>query len=143
MSGAFSVRVCTWTDAARQLRRVRYDVFVVEQGVPEVLEWDAADAQSMHALAEDAGASAIGCARLLADGHIGRVAVLREWRGRGVGHALMVRLIDAAQRRGDVRAIVNAQVAAIAFYERLGFAVTGDEFEEAGIPHRVMQRALR
>jgi len=143
MSDSFSVRVCAWDDAAPALRRVRYDVFVVEQGVPEVLEWDAADAQSIHALAEDAASTPIGCARLLADGHIGRVAVVREWRGRGVGDSLMERLIGEAQRRGDPLAIVNAQVAAIPFYERHGFAVTGDEFEEAGIAHRVMQRTLQ
>lgn len=138
----FAVRICDWSDAATALRRVRYDVFVVEQGVPEVLEWDAADALSIHALAEDAGGSPIGCARLLPDGHIGRVAVVRQWRGRGVGTSLMLRLIERARKRGDARAIVNAQVAAIPFYERHGFIVTGDEFDEAGIAHRVMQRAL-
>ena len=108
-----------------------------------VLEWDAADRLSIHALAEDAAGASIGCARLLEDGHIGRVAVVREWRGRGVGTALMLRLIEQAQLRGDVRAIVNAQVAAIPFYARHGFVVTGEEFEEAGIAHRVMERVLQ
>ena len=139
----FAVRICDWSQAGSALRRVRYDVFVVEQGVPEVLEWDAADRLSIHALAEDAAGASIGCARLLEDGHIGRVAVVREWRGRGVGTALMLRLIEQAQLRGDVRAIVNAQVAAIPFYARHGFVVTGEEFEEAGIAHRVMERVLQ
>jgi predicted GNAT family N-acyltransferase len=134
----FRVRICGWSDAAAALRRIRYDVFVVEQGVPEVLEWDEADAQSIHALAEDASGAAIGCARLLADGHIGRVAVERAWRGRGVGAALLLRLVEHARARGDARVIVNAQVAALPFYARHGFVATGGVFEEAGIPHRVM-----
>jgi predicted GNAT family N-acyltransferase len=140
---AFAIRVCDWVEAAPALRRIRYDVFVVEQRVPEALEWDDADAHSIHALAEDHSRVPIGCARLLADGHIGRVAVLRAWRGRGVGSALLLRLADEAQRRGDARAIVNAQVAAIPFYARHGFVATGDVFEEAGIPHRVMELSLR
>jgi predicted GNAT family N-acyltransferase len=134
----FRVRICGWSDAAAALRRIRYDVFVVEQGVPEVLEWDEADAQSIHALAEDASGAAIGCARLLADGHIGRVAVERAWRGRGVGAALLLRLVEHARARGDARVIVNAQVAALPFYARHGFVATGGVFEEVGIPHRVM-----
>jgi len=139
----FTVRICRWADAADALRRIRYDVFVVEQRVPEVLEWDEADAESMHALASDAAGVPIGCARLLRDGHIGRVAVARDWRERGVGTALMLHLIDRARARGDAEVIVNAQVAAMPFYERHGFIASGDVFEEAGIAHRVMTRALR
>jgi predicted GNAT family N-acyltransferase len=139
----FTVRICRWADAADALRRIRYDVFVVEQRVPEVLEWDEADAESMHALASDAAGVPIGCARLLRDGHIGRVAVARDWRKRGVGTALMLHLIDKARARGDAQVIVNAQVAAMPFYERHGFIASGDVFEEAGIAHRVMTRALR
>jgi len=139
----FTVRICRWADAADALRRIRYDVFVVEQRVPEVLEWDEADAESMHALASDAAGVPIGCARLLRDGHIGRVAVARDWRERGVGTALMLHLIDKARARGDAQVIVNAQVAAMPFYERHGFIASGHVFEEAGIAHRVMTRALR
>lgn len=137
-----TIRVCGWNDAAAALRRIRYDVFVVEQGVPEVLEWDDADMRSIHALAE-ADNGAIGCARLLPDGHIGRVAVLAAWRRRSVGSALLTRLVDEARRRGDARAIVNAQVDAMAFYARHGFVASGDAFDEAGIAHRVMELALR
>jgi predicted GNAT family N-acyltransferase len=140
---SFAVRTCTWTDAADALRRIRYDVFVIEQRVPEVLEWDAADADSIHALAQDAEGTPIGCARLLTDGHIGRVAVVRQWRSRGVGTALMLHLIDKAATRGDHQAIVNAQVTAMPFYERHGFRASGDVYEEAGIAHRVMTRDLR
>jgi predicted GNAT family N-acyltransferase len=139
---SFAVRLCDWPSAEAALRAVRYDVFVVEQGVPQAIEWDDADRVSIHALAEDAAGCPIGCARLLPDGHIGRVAVLRTHRGRGVGAALLVRLLDAARERGDARAIVNAQVGAMPFYARYGFVARGEVFEEAGIDHRVMERAL-
>ena len=138
----FTVRTCTWSSSFAALRRIRYDVFVVEQGVPEVLEWDDADLVSVHALAE-AEREPIGCARLLFDGHIGRVAVVRSWRHRGVGSALMHTLIGVARDRGDAAVIVNAQVAAMPFYAREGFEATGGIFDEAGIPHRVMTRPLR
>ena len=111
MTQSFLVRTCGWKDAADELRRIRYDVFVIEQRVPEVLEWDAADSHSIHALATDTEGAPIGCARLLADGHIGRVAVVRQWRTLGVGTALMLHLIDKAAARGDRQVIVNAQVA--------------------------------
>jgi predicted GNAT family N-acyltransferase len=139
---SFDVALRRWRDAADDLRAVRREVFVVEQGVPETLEWDDADDGALHALATDANGRAIGCARLLPDGHIGRVAVRRPWRSRGVGTALLLRLVAAAQARGDTQAVVNAQVAAMAFYERHGFVPSGEVFEEAGIPHRVMTRAL-
>jgi len=137
-----STTLCRWNDAAEALRRIRHAVFVVEQRVPEALEWDAADAGSLHALATGADGTPIGCGRLLDDGHIGRVAVEREWRGRGVGTALLRCLIDAARTRGYVEVVVNAQVAAMPFYVRHGFVATGDVFEEAGIDHRVMTRRL-
>ena len=139
----FGVRLCGWADAAGALRDVRRAVFVVEQGVPEALEFDAADLASIHALAQDAAGAPIGCARLLADGHVGRVAVLAQWRGRGVGRALMRALIARAAARGDATVIVNAQVQAMPFYARDGFVATGDAFLEAGIAHRVMTRTLR
>ena len=84
----------------------------------------------------------IGCGRLLPDGHIGRVAVLSDWRGQGVGAALLVRLIDLAKARGDKRVLLNSQVQAMPFYARYGFAPTGEQFLEAGIPHQTMVRPL-
>jgi predicted GNAT family N-acyltransferase len=138
----FTIGTCGWADAADALRKVRHDVFVVEQRVPETLEWDAADATSLHALAIDTSGEPIGCARLLPDGHIGRVAVLAPWRGCGVGSALVQRLVDAARARGASRVVLNAQVAAMPFYARYGFVARGDVFDEAGIAHCVMERAL-
>jgi len=85
----------------------------------------------------------IGCGRLLRDGHIGRMAVLRECRGRGVGAALLALLVALARERGNDRAILNAQTHALPFYARFGFMPEGLEFTEAGIPHRTMTLTLR
>ena len=138
----FSIRLCDWEHDAPALRRVRHDVFVIEQKIPESLEWDAADAASLHALAEDDAGGPIGCGRLLADGHVGRLAVVRAWRGRGVGAALLGRLVDEARLRGHARVVLNAQTQAMPFYARYGFEASGSEFDEAGIPHREMSRTL-
>ena len=138
----FSIRLCDWTQDAPALRRVRRDVFIVEQQIPENLEWDDADATSLHALAEDGEGEPIGCGRLLTDGHVGRLAVVRSWRGRGVGAALLERLVEEARQRGHLRIVLNAQTQAMPFYARYGFEPSGSEFEEAGIPHREMARRL-
>jgi predicted GNAT family N-acyltransferase len=139
----FDVRITDWSADSAALRAVRRAVFIVEQGVPEELEWDDSDPRSVHALAVDSHARAIGCGRLLPDGHIGRMAVLADWRGRGVGAALLLRLVDLAREAGHRRAILNAQVSAMPFYARYGFTATGEAFEEAGILHRIMERSLR
>jgi predicted GNAT family N-acyltransferase len=137
-----AVRLVEWSDGQAELRDIRRAVFVVEQQVPEELEWDDMDARSTHALAYDAQGAPIGCGRLLPTGYIGRMAVLAPWRGRGVGGALLVALVDLARARGHSRAILNAQAQAMPFYERHGFAATGEQFDEAGIDHRVMARSL-
>ena len=138
----FSLRTVDWSAGAVPLRTVRTAVFVVEQDIPADLEWDAFDAVSMHALAVDAGGNAIGCGRLLPDGHVGRMAVLAQWRGQGVGAALLEHLIAIARQRGDVRVRLHAQTQAMPFYARFGFAPVGVEFMEAGIPHRTMERVF-
>ena len=115
---------------------------MVEQGVTAELEWDGIDHQCRHALALDVAGRPIGCARLLPDGHIGRVAVVADWRGRGVGDALLERMIALAREVGHTRVMLNAQTHALAFYARHGFVASGPEFDDAGIAHRAMQRAL-
>jgi len=138
----WSIAVVDWEIDGDALREVRKAVFVVEQGVPESLEWDDHDEGSIHALARDGKGRAIGCGRLLPDGHIGRLAVLAPWRGEGIGAALLAELTGLAHSAGHARAILNAQTRAVAFYERYGFVAIGDVFEEAGIPHRVMERTF-
>ena len=121
---------------------LRHAVFVLEQGVLEEIEWDGIDKECSHAIAEDGWGNAIGCGRLLSDGHIGRLSVLREWRGRGVGTALLSRLILLATERGHRRVVANAQHHAYSFYERQGFTPVGEQFAEAGIIHCAMERSL-
>ena len=137
------VRAASWKCDQAPLQDLRRTVFIREQQVPESLEWDEYDAVSQHALAVDADGHAIGTGRLLPDGHIGRMAVLREWRGCGVGAAILEFLVECARQRGDVLLHLNAQTHAIGFYERHGFVVDGEEFPDAGIPHRRMTRVLQ
>jgi predicted GNAT family N-acyltransferase len=139
----FRVFATDWAHEQERLAQVRRAVFIDEQGVPEALEWDADDAGALHLLAVDAGGMAVGCARLLADGHIGRMAVLRPWRGRGVGGALLRAALDAARQAGHRRVLLSAQTHAAGFYARHGFVTEGGEYLEAGIPHHAMQLPLR
>lgn len=144
----FSVRDASWPDDEDALRRVRFAVFVDEQKVPAEIEIDALDDVCEHALAVDAEGRPIGTARLDAaghdgrTGHIGRVAVLPEWRRRGVGEALVRHMIERAGRRGLRRIEISAQVQALAFYARLGFVAEGEVYVEAGIDHRRMRLEL-
>ncbi|MBT2294721.1 GNAT family N-acetyltransferase [Pseudomonas fluorescens] len=133
------VRVADWQKDNAEIRRIRETVFIAEQSVPPELEWDADDQGAVHFLAFE-GDFPVGTARLLADGHIGRVSVLKDWRGLKVGDALMHALIAEAEKRGLKQQMLSAQVHATPFYERLGFAVVSEEFLEAGIPHVDMVR---
>jgi predicted GNAT family N-acyltransferase len=136
------VRLADWVRDQPILRAIRRAVFIDEQKVPEALEWDGIDDNCRHVIAETAAGEPIGCARLLPDGHIGRVAVLALARGRGVGGALLERMVSLAAELGHRRVIVNAQTHAFAFYERHGFVAFGPEFDDAGIPHQAMERQL-
>lgn len=138
----FRLRGVDWPAAGDRLLAVRRAVFVEEQGVPEALEHDAHDAVSYHVLAEDRQGQPIGTGRLLPDGHIGRLAVLPLWRGRGVGSAMLEHLIGEAARRGLREVVLNAQIQALMFYLRAGFEISSDEFIEAGILHRHMRKPL-
>jgi predicted GNAT family N-acyltransferase len=138
----YTVKLTRWDTDGDRLAAIRLEVFVREQQVPEDLEWDGLDPQCVHAIAEDGRGAAIGTARLLPDGSLGRMAVLRDWRGRGVGSALLEGLLEAARERGDAAASLHAQTHACRFYERHGFVRHGDEFMEAGIPHVEMTRRL-
>ena len=142
MSRNYSVRMLSWADARDAARRVRFAVFVEEQGVPAEIELDEWDATSVHALALDSTGRAIATGRLLPDGHVGRMAVLHAWRGKGVGAAILVALLACARERGVKRVILNAQTHARGFYARHGFTQHGGEFMEAGIPHVTMERRL-
>jgi len=136
------VELVDWVEAEPAIRAIRDTVFVSEQGVPRDLEWDGLDPLCVHALAWNDLGEAIGTARMQAEGTIGRMAVLKDWRGRGVGHALLQRLLDVGTRQGLSRVTLPAQTYVIGFYEQAGFHVIGDPFMDAGIPHRLMAREL-
>jgi predicted GNAT family N-acyltransferase len=120
---------------------IRFEVFVREQRVPPEIELDATDAQCLHAVAFEKDA-AVATGRLLPDGHIGRMAVLKPWRGRGIGSAILETLVEAARRRGDREIVLSAQVQALEFYRGHGFRPQGAVYEEAGIAHQDMIRVL-
>jgi len=136
------VRAATWADDQALIAAVRRTVFIDEQRVPEALEWDGLDDDARHWLAR-AGERAVGTARLLPGGQIGRMAVLAPWRRRGVGSALLHAALGAARAAGLGAVFLHAQVHALAFYARHGFVVEGPVFDDAGIPHRAMRLAFK
>jgi predicted GNAT family N-acyltransferase len=135
----FAVRRIRWSELNGILRAIRMKVFVEEQHVPQALELDGLDDDCVHAVAETAAGEAIGTGRLLPDGHIGRMAVIHEWRSKGVGRMLLAELVAAAVERGDPAIVLSAQTHAIGFYQRNGFEVISEEYFDAGIPHRTMR----
>ena len=139
---SFSIERLRWQSSQRDLSTIRQTVFIEEQGVPVALEWDEHDADALHLLARDGQGQPIGCARILADGTIGRMAVLPVWRRRGVGCALLAAAIDYGREQGWPEMRLSAQTHAIGFYEQAGFSVCSDIYLDAGIPHRDMTLRL-
>lgn len=155
MSTPYVVRVVEDPVEREACFAVRKEVFVAEQGVPEDIEYDSYDATAVHVLAVRDDGTPLGTGRLLhgaaaaaktgsdpAVGSLGRLAVLKEARGLGVGVALVRAVEDAARARGLTAVDLHAQTHALGFYERLGYEAYGPEFPDAGIPHRAMRRAL-
>lgn len=128
-----------WPTHGPTLKAVRRAVFVDEQGVPEAEEWDGQDGASRHFIAEDASGTPVGTARLMPSGQIGRMAVLKHLRGKGIGARLLDAAVDAASEGGYERIFLHAQTHAAGFYERAGFRASGEPFMEAGIEHRHME----
>jgi len=141
-SQPFRVDTIEYESGMAELRAVREIVFVQEQKVPVEEEWDTLDPRCVHVLARALDGTPIGTGRLTPEHKIGRMAVLPEWRGKGVGDALLLALIDEAQLRGWREVALNAQVSAIDFYGRHGFVPYGERFWEAGIEHQAMRRTL-
>jgi predicted GNAT family N-acyltransferase len=134
-----------WSRSPGIIAAIRDQVFVKEQGVPVELELDGLDADCWHLVAWNEQKMPIGTARLhpqanpgVSEGKIGRMAVLKPWRGMGVGRALLRHLLGLAQARGMTKLSLAAQIAAVGFYEKEGFRMTGLPFDDAGIPHRLM-----
>lgn len=140
------VRLGAWDALGREAQAIRDEVFVQEQRIPKELEWDAADASCVHAVAYNRFGMALGTGRLLehAPGvsKIGRMAVRRSLRGASIGRALLDKLVECAGQRGDRELLLHAQASAAAFYARAGFCPRGEPFDEAGIAHVEMVRVL-
>lgn len=132
----------SWSTHEVQLKSVRDIVFVKEQGVPREVEWDGQDQDAEHFLAVNEAGQAIGCARLLASGQIGRMAVVTEHRKRGIGRRLLEAALEAAKQSQMSRVFLHAQRDAVEFYRKAGFLPSGAEFMEAGIPHLAMDMVL-
>ena len=134
-----------WQEAQKDAFKVRREVFILEQGVPEDLEIDEFDPVAIHVLA-CSDISCVGTARLNINnegfGQIGRMAILSSFRNKGLGRQIMRVLIETAKSKGVSSLMLHAQVSAIPFYERLGFIANGPIYDEAGIPHRNMMMVL-
>jgi len=131
----------TWSADRPVLQKIRREVFIDEQLVPEFDEWDDDDTVSVHALAT-LNREPVGTGRLNPGGKIGRIAVKAGLRGRGIGTLILRQLLHEAYHRGIREPYLHAQVQAVPFYERLGFRIEGDVFDEAGIFHVRMKHAL-
>ena len=134
-----------WERVSEHAYLIRKQVFIAEQGVPEELELDELDLSALHALAYQDG-QCVGTGRLVDLGNgqaqIGRMAVLPNFRGQGIGREILERLLLAATAEGVSSLILHAQLTAMPFYEKLGFVGQGSLYEEAGIPHRNMMLIL-
>jgi len=140
------VKTGSWQELGADAGRIRTEVFVREQRIPADLEWDEADAVAVHAVAYNRLDQAVATGRLLpasgGEAKVGRMAVHSVLRGCGIGEQVLRALAEAAGRRGDRVLKLHAQRTATDFYARLGFVPEGEPFEEAGIPHLTMARAL-
>jgi predicted GNAT family N-acyltransferase len=136
------VELMSWEQAQPTAGPLRFAIFVGEQNVPPGIELDDLDAQCVHAVAFDVDGKPIGTGRLLPDGHIGRMAVVKEWRRRGIGAEILQGLIGEARKRGHKEVIVSAQLQAAEFYREQGFTAEGKVYPEAGILHQKMRKPL-
>lgn len=137
------LRAACWAADRAALQSVRRRVFIEEQGIPEADEWDAIDPLARHVLAVTKNRDAVGTGRLEPTGKIGRVAVLPQYRGTGVGSLVVGHLVNQATESGFTSVYLHAQTAAEGFYRRLGFRAEGPAFDECGIPHVRMRLGIK
>ncbi|PSW74875.1 GNAT family N-acetyltransferase [Photobacterium sp. GB-50] len=133
------VKIVAFDDANKEsIRLVREQVFIKEQQIDPEIEFDGLDTQAVHVLVVD-GEQPLGTGRILADGHIGRIAIMKAARGQGLGVKVVQALVNYAKQQGYPRVDLGAQTHAVDFYRKLGFTPYGDEFMEANIPHQSME----
>ena len=132
------IEVVDFNENLSEITKIRMTVFIQEQHVPEELEWDEFDAESTHFLAYYKG-KAVGTARLLKDGHIGRMAVLKDYRNRNIGKNMLKYILQLAEKRLYKDILLSAQEHAIEFYKKQGFSVISNVYQDADIPHYDMK----
>ncbi len=146
-----SVTIVSWQSKNKQLKQIRENVFIKEQKVPVELEWDGLDEQATHVLAEllsdqsQTEKLAIGTARIIIknkQAHIGRMAVLTDWRAQGIGSNILQYCINHCRKNNIEQIVINAQVYVTKFYQQAGFKTTGKTFSDAGIAHKQMTMTL-
>lgn len=138
----YRVELLDWATAQPVAGPIRFKIFVEEQRVEPGIELDDKDAQCVHAVAYAPDGKAVGTGRLLPDGHIGRMAVVKEWRRQGVGAEILEALINEARKCGHAEVKLSAQLQALEFYRAHGFEAEGKVFQEAGILHQTMRKPL-
>ncbi len=134
----FNIKIVAWDSAKQDIKPIRETVFIQEQHVPVALEWDGLDENSSHILATLDDNTPVGTARLLSNGHVGRMAVLEEYRQMGIGSAMLSALLEYSRKHQISDLFLLAQTQAVSFYEQYGFSAIGDIFMDAGIPHKKM-----
>ncbi|MFN3905509.1 MAG: GNAT family N-acetyltransferase [Acinetobacter junii] len=130
-----------WNKLEQDAKFIRKQVFIIEQNIPEEEEWDDQDMISDHFVVYDQD-QPIATARLLQNNSVGRVAVLKAYRGQGIGRMIMLEVIRQAHQQDRKFLQLSSQVHAISFYEKLGFSIQGDAYDECGIPHIKMQLVI-
>lgn len=130
-----------WDKLEQDAKFIRKQVFIIEQNIPEEEEWDDQDMISDHFVVYDQD-QPIATARLLQNNSVGRVAVLKAYRGQGIGRMIMLEIIRQAHQQDRKFLHLSSQVHAISFYEKLGFSIQGDAYDECGIPHIKMQLVI-
>jgi predicted GNAT family N-acyltransferase len=141
IDGDIECVLTTWGTDQPALQKIRREVFIEEQSVPESDEWDGEDPVSVHALAT-LNREPVGTGRLNPGGKIGRIAVIAGLRSRGIGTMVLRLLLHEAYHRVIREPYLHAQLQAVPFYEKLGFRIEGEVFDEAGIPHVRMKHAM-
>lgn len=137
----YQVKHGRWDQLQQDAKLIRTQVFICEQGITEADEWDDQDVISQHFVIYDQD-QPIATARLLQNHSVGRVAVVKAYRGQGLGQMIMLEIISYAQKQGLSVLTLSSQVHAISFYEKLGFTVQGNSYDECGIPHIEMTMSL-
>ena len=133
----FRIEDASWRKDRAELKLVRRQVFINEQEIPESEEWDDADENSSHVLVYSEKRDVVGTGRIEPNGKIARLAVLAEYRGQGVGSAILTRLLEEARKQGFSQVYLHSQTRALDFYKKFGFVSDEEIFCEGGIPHVV------